>query len=50
MAARGLYKDSGMDGLKFANTIKTTGGHGGPPLQYVSRLGKVRGGLAVEMS
>jgi hypothetical protein len=33
VAARGLCKGSRCNGLGLANTIKTTGGHGGPPLQ-----------------
>ena len=42
MAARGLSKVVQVaTASDLANTIKTTGGHGGPPLQFAERLWKV---------
>ena len=35
MAARGFGKVQEATASNVANSIKTTGGHGGPPLQYV---------------
>jgi len=35
VAARGFERVHGAKASDSANTVKATGGHGGPPLQYV---------------